>query len=84
MPRNAHSAPLLEELHLESLEKRRKDHVSDIVLRVLQGRCHPALRHLFVTDGTGRIVLQSRPVTASGRKRFSYVAAELYNAQVQL
>ena len=80
-PRNAHSAPLLEELHLEPLLNRRIKHVCDIVSRCLDSRCHPALLDYFCRGDDGSVSLSGMPATNNGKKRFQYTAAQLYNEQ---
>jgi len=44
---NTHSAPLLEALNLESLDKRRTDHIISLVDSIISENCHPALLNMF-------------------------------------
>ena len=82
LPRDAHAAPLLEALQLQSLESRRTDHVAKIVSSVLDGTCHPALKDLFKTGADGMIEYTFVPRTAIGRKRFTFSGASIYNAGI--
>ena len=45
--RNAHSAPLLEALNLESLEARRHEHIESLVKSIIAENCHPAMYNMF-------------------------------------
>ena len=72
-PHDAHAAPLLEDLELESLETRRNRHICAIVDRCLNGRCHPAVCPLFIADEAGHVSCLREPKTAMGKKTFSYM-----------
>ena len=78
-PHDAHSAPLLLELDLKSLEQRRVDHICRVVSQCLQGQCHPALANWFSADAEGFVIQSSQPSTAPGKKRFTYTAVNLFN-----
>ena len=78
-PHDAHSAPLLLELGLKSLEQRRVDHICRVVSQCLQGQCHPALMNRFSADAEGFVIQSSQPSTAPGKKRFTYTAVNLFN-----
>ena len=81
VPRNTHSAPLLEELRLESLDSRRVAHVCQIVTKCLRGHIYPAFLSWFSAAEDGQIYITTQPTSTSGRKRFKYAAAVLYNEQ---
>ena len=48
--RNTHSAPLLEAQNLESLDKRRTDHIISRVESIISENCHPALLNMFTVQ----------------------------------
>jgi hypothetical protein len=82
-PRDAHAAPLLERLSLESLLARRTTHACQLVSDCLRGHCHPALKNWFTLNGDGGVTQSTNvPKTAAGRKQFSFTAAALYNDQL--
>lgn len=67
LPRDAHAAPLLEALHLDSLTSRRDKHADDIGSKILSGSVHPALLNLIsindndeITQKTSRTKIGSR------------------------
>ena len=82
VPRNAHAAPLLEELGLDSLVDRRNKHVSDLVLAYVKKASHPALCELFADisedDPTGGQT-SYRPRTTIGSKAFSVRGRQIYS-----
>ena len=82
-PCYAHSAPLLDELRLDTLESRRIKHVCSIVAHCLQGHGHPTLQSYFNCSDDGRVIDTTTPVTSYGRKRFRRIAAQLYNSSLQ-
>ncbi len=82
LPRDAHAAPLLEALQLQSLESRRQDHVVKIVSFILDGEYHPAFNKFFTAGLDGRIESTYAPRTAFGRKRFTCTGANAYNASI--
>lgn len=76
-PRDAHAAPLLEELQLNSLESRRKLHINDIVSKCLNNNAHPALSRLFSTeDGVMTATADNR--TRAGGRRFSNIGRQIW------
>jgi hypothetical protein len=79
-PRDAHAAPLLEALCLESLQTRRVKHVVDLVARITTGEIHPAFKDMFseLDDGTLANSVNSR--IGVGRRRFSVRGKDLYNS----
>jgi retron-type reverse transcriptase len=84
MPRNCHAAPLIDSLHLESLEVRRHAHVIKLVNAIISKDTHPALENLFiraengsVADGRGN---NHSGQTRIGRSRFSVVAKNIANS----
>jgi len=80
VPRDAHSAPLLLELGLDSLEDRRDQHMLRIINSIMSGHCHPALRNSLELDDVGDMVMpQSR--LAVGNRRLKFVAAKVFNHQ---
>ena len=79
VPRLTHSAPLLDSLHLESLGKRREDHVIKLVDDILNGRTHPALLRMFWKDNTGVIINDNQARIGIGRRRFSIFAKNIVN-----
>ena len=81
-PRNAHSAPLLSSLGLQSLESRREKHVLDLVRSILEQECHPALKDIFKVTEDGKIVIQYQAQKKVGSKRFCLYGANLYNKEL--
>src|SRR2546425_10998935 len=69
-PRDAHSAPLLEALKLDSLADRRVKHALLLVRNILGGNCHPALTDLFVLQQDGTLATPSKSRLKLGTKRF--------------
>jgi len=79
-PRNAHAAPLIERLQLDTLENRRKKHVNGIVEAIIAKKCHPVVRDMF--ELTENNFLEIKPtLTGHGKKRFCVAAANIYNEQ---
>jgi len=83
LPRDAHAAPLLDELQLQSLECRRNKHIVGIVKTILEGECHPALMGMFEAGTDGRIQPKYTPRTALGGKRFACTGASVFNADLE-
>ena len=70
VPRDAHAAPLLDTLRLPPLELRRRQHIIDLVNKVLSGRCHPALSGAIrEVEGEG-VTSDCVARIGAGRKRF--------------
>ena len=84
LPRDAHAAPLLDALHLQSLESRRHDHVTKLVRSILDSDCYPAFRSFFTTKVDGMIEDNYAPRTAMGRKSFTCTGTTIYNARHRL
>jgi hypothetical protein len=78
-PSDAHAAPLLETLRLPSLEARRRQHLIDLVVKVLSGHCHPALAGIFREIGGGEVTGDCVARIGAGRKRFRFHAPLVYN-----
>ena len=71
VPRDAHSAPLLHALQLETLESRRNKHIVSVVKSILSGDCHPALTDWFTSHPDGHIDSAINPPRISyGKRRF--------------
>jgi len=73
-PFDAHAAPLLEQLGLQSLQQRRCNRMHKVSNEILLGNCHPAIsklfcitHHLSPTQGSNR--------TSAGKKRFSVLSS---------
>ena len=80
LPRDAHAAPLLENLRLPSLESRRRHHIVDLVERALSGHSHPTLGGFFRRLGPGGLVTGDCTArVGAGRKRFRVHRALVYN-----
>ena len=79
-PRLAHSDPLLNKLHLQSLRTRRIQHVRSIADSILADKCHPALSNLLTFSDVNCIFTDFKPRTTAGRKCFSVLAAHLCSA----
>ena len=79
--RDAHSAPILEQLGIHSLHDRRKNHVYQLVGQILQGVCHPALREMFRENEDGVLASSSTYLdrTKLGTRRFSSFAVDWIN-----
>jgi len=82
--RNAHSAPLLSSLNLDSLESRRRRHVYQLVEAMIAGESHPALNRMFEVLDDGGVGNDSRPRLAIGKKRFSFFAKSWHNEILSL
>ena len=82
VPRQAHSAPLLEALNLQTLASRRTKHILDLVNSILQEECHPAFRDFFRVDGEGEIVVSHQAKKRVGARRFCFQGAEVFNKNV--
>jgi len=76
-PRDAHSAPILESLYLESLESRRTSHIIKIVESITLGDCYPALKDIFTVRSDGTLISSREPRIAVGKIRFAVFAKEL-------
>jgi len=79
VPRDAHAAPLLKTLQLDSLESRRTRHVISIVHSILSGDCHPALKRMFEITSEGRVKNSEISRLRMGQRRISVYARELIN-----
>ena len=80
VPRDAHSAPLLQSLHLESLESRHTNHIVKIVESIMFGDCHPALKDILTVRSDGALISSRQPCIAIGKRRFAVFAKELYSS----
>ena len=78
--RDAHAAPLLQSLQLDSLEARRQHHAITLVQNILSGNCHPSLIGLFKLDSDGKVSNEESSRIKFGRKRFSIYAKYLVNS----
>ena len=83
-PRDAHSAPLLEALKLDSLADRRVKHALLLVRNILGGNCHPALTDFFVLQQNETLATPSKSRLKLGTKRFRVIGAEIYNKSLLL
>lgn len=81
-PRNSHSAPILEQLNLESLSERRTTHVINLVKQFLAGDCHPSLMDMFQSGEGGRIEGEENSRRRIGKRRFSEYGRMLYNSSL--
>ena len=83
VPSDSHADPLLEELGLQSLQDRRIQHLLKIVSSCLEGNCHPEFINKFLQDSSNsHAIILPNTRTALGKKRFSYVGAEKFNALI--
>ena len=73
----AHSAPLLELLGLESLHQRRVKHISSIVTNILIGKSHPFFTDYFTDRDPSLLVPKTSSRTAA--KRFSAFGINTYD-----
>jgi len=83
-PRLAHSAPLLAKLQMDSLENRRSQHTTNFIHKILEGKCHPAIRDLFHKIDDTSIGCNFSPKTAMGRKSIQFRGAAIYNSSLHL
>ena len=81
-PRDAHAAPLLQALKLDTLESRRIRHIVSLVQSVISGNCHPALHHLFLVTPYGSVTNDEKSRIRIGKRRFSVFAREIYSSQM--
>jgi len=84
VPRDTHSAPLMEKLSLESLNDRRCKHVVSLVANILGGNCHPAFDNFFQALPDGSLVPPTRSRLKIGNKRFHVIGAEVYNKSLHM
>ena len=77
-PKEAHAAPLLELLSLESLSERRDRHALAIIRSVLAGSCHPALSDFFSTHPDGTMTAPPKSKLQVGGKRFRVRGVEVF------
>jgi hypothetical protein len=82
-PRNAHAAPLLEELDLQSLEDRRLLHITDLVKACLSNERHPAFENFFALENNKMLKTNPTPKNSACKKQFSHFGAEVYNRMQQ-
>ena len=75
------SAPLLESLHLESLESGHTDDIK-IVKCVMFGDCHPAVKDIFSVCCDGALISSHEPRIAIGKRFFTVFAIELYDNEL--
>ena len=80
--RNTHSAPLLEALNLESLDKRRTDHIISLVDSIISENCHPALLNMFTVLQNGKVSTDQQARIGIGKRRFSVFAPGKYNCSM--
>ena len=66
--RNAHSAPLLNLLKLEPLQKRRVDHIKDLAKSFLSGEFHPSFRGYFELLEDDTVGSGCKATTVAGKK----------------
>jgi len=79
MPRDSHSAPLLQSLKLESLSSRREVHINKLVDLIIAKRIHPALLDMFQFDDKGNIINKGNGRTVIGKRRFKVFAKKVAN-----
>jgi hypothetical protein len=77
-PRNTHSAPLLEELKLDTLGERRKVHATKIVMSALSGVCHPSLANMFKMNDDSNLIVK-KAANRQGSKGFHIIGANIFN-----
>src|SRR3989442_5486230 len=77
-PQATHSAPLQSLLGLDSLNSRRRKHISKIVTNITSGRIHPYFHNIFTTNFTMSAPLSTNASSFASRslnsKRFSQFA----------
>jgi len=83
-PRDAHAAPLLEDLKLLPLEVRRKSHVVNMVEAIIDKKCHPALFKMFKIQQDGSITSDFTPRINVGKKSFRHQAVQMYSQESAL
>ena len=79
-PRNAHAAPLLQTLRLDTLENRRNEHIVKLVQSCMSDSCHPAFRGMFERQPDGSAANDATARIGIGRRRFSIYAKTVFNA----
>ena len=80
--RQAHSAPLLDELKLQNLNERRDDHVLDLMQYFLNNNKHPAFDKFLAINADNTICRGNPLRTVAGKKRIAHYGAELYNSYI--
>jgi len=80
-PRNAHAAPLMQTLRLDTLENRRNNHIIELVEACMSDAPHPAFKGMFERQPDGSAANDATARTGIGRRRFSIYAKTLFNAR---
>ena len=77
-PRDAHAAPIIEALGLQSLHDRRKKHLLKLTNDILSCDTHPGLYDLMELNEKNEIEV-SNARTRIGNRRFTITAAKVFN-----
>src|SRR6266516_3634168 len=79
MPRDAHAAPLMYDLGLETLSERRIEHTTDLVSKCCNGIVHPSMKDLLTINTGIDGVSPYTPSTVIGNRAFSIIGRK-YNS----
>ena len=82
LPRDAHAAPICEELGLTSLTERRTKHTLQLVSACLNGRAHPSVCELFKKGNEAGVQIDYQPRTVIGSRAFSFVGRQVYSSSL--
>src|SRR5215469_9792638 len=79
-PRDAHTAPLMEQLKLETLLQRRKVHITHIVDNSFKALCHPSINELYTKDTNNSKATETlNPYANVGRCSIVYFGPKEFN-----
>ena len=81
-PRDAHAAPLVQSLKLESLGSRRTRNVASLVSSCISDHCHPSFSGMFIMQPDGTVANGRRSRIALGNRRFSVFGKQLFNTEL--
>ena len=77
--RDAHAAPLLLKLGLQSIQERRERKILKTVDKILTNDCHPYLANMFYLNNSAELMNNETARITFGKKRFSIYAKTYYN-----
>ena len=83
LPRDAHAAPIMKELGMDSLTERRIKHFNELVSACIEGKAHPSLCELFKKpQNADHPALHPR--TVIGRRAFSSLGILVFNSAPEM
>src|SRR5437867_3291260 len=82
--RDAHAAPLLQKLGLQSLEKRRETKILKTVDNILSNNCHPHLANMFQLDVNGQLANNETTRITFGKKDSLFMLSNITTTSLQV